>query len=96
MIRFIDPQDLEETFPRLIRRRDLRQLVPLADSTIYDLEQKGLFPRRFQLTRRSVAWNLTEIEAWLRNRQDGASSDTAPRAPIPNVRLRKARPVRSR
>jgi hypothetical protein len=31
---------------RTIRRQELRQMVPLADSTIYEMEQRG-FPRRF-------------------------------------------------
>ena len=30
---------------RTIRRHQLREIVPLADSTIYDMEQRGEFPR---------------------------------------------------
>ena len=32
---------------RTIRRQQLREIVPLADSTIYDMEQRGEFPQRF-------------------------------------------------
>ncbi|MGY3603821.1 MULTISPECIES: helix-turn-helix transcriptional regulator [unclassified Bradyrhizobium] len=32
---------------RTIRRQQLREMVPLADSTIYEMEQRGEFPRRF-------------------------------------------------
>ena len=43
-----------------IRRPDLRKIVPLADTTIYEMEQRGEFPRRFYLTPRCVVWDLAE------------------------------------
>lgn len=49
-------------FRRTIRRTELRQLVPLADTTIYDMERRGEFPRRFNLTPRCVVWDLAEVE----------------------------------
>ncbi|MBB3990052.1 helix-turn-helix transcriptional regulator [Croceicoccus naphthovorans] len=48
---------------RTIRRHELRQIVPLADTTIYDMEQRGEFPQRFYLTSRCVVWDLAEVEA---------------------------------
>ena len=39
---------------RMIRRPELRRIVPLADTTIHELEQRGEFPRRFHLTPRCV------------------------------------------
>src|SRR5258708_37694229 len=51
----IEPVPLHERrFKRTIRRRELRQIVPLADTTIYEMEQRGEFPRRFYLTSRCV------------------------------------------
>ena len=50
---------------RTIRRHQLREMVPLADSTIYEMEQRGEFPRRFALSPRCVVWDLAEVEAWL-------------------------------
>ena len=50
---------------RTIRRHELRQIVPLADTTIYEMEQRGEFPKRFFLTPRCVVWDLAEVEAWL-------------------------------
>ena len=38
--------------PRTIRRHELRLIVPLADSTIYEREKRGEFPRRFNLSSR--------------------------------------------
>jgi prophage regulatory protein len=75
---------------RTIRRRQLREMVPLADSTIYEMEQRGEFPRRFALSPRCVVWDLAEVEAWL------AARRSAPivRAQSPDVRQRRSRPVR--
>src|SRR5690606_13874470 len=78
-----------------IRRPQLRQIVPLADTTIYELEQRGEFPRRFYLTPRCVVWDLAEVEAWLEKRQQASYAETSKAVPAPDVRLRKRRPVRS-
>jgi predicted DNA-binding transcriptional regulator AlpA len=51
--------------PRVIRRPELRLIVPIADSSIYEMEQRGEFPRRFYLSSRCVVWDLGEVEAWL-------------------------------
>ena len=79
-----------ERLPRSIRRHELRQLVPLADTTIYDMEQRGDFPKRFALTARCVVWDLAEVEAWLAARR----VTPVVRAPSPDVRQRKFRPVK--
>ena len=55
---------------RTIRRQQLREMVPLADSTIYEMEQRGDFPRRFALSPRCVVWDLREVEGWLASRGD--------------------------
>jgi prophage regulatory protein len=54
--------------PRTIRPHELRLIVPLADSTSYEMEKRGEFPRRFNLTPRCVVWDLEEVEAWLEQR----------------------------
>lgn len=41
-------------FRRNIRRQELRQIAPLAKTTIYEMERRGEFPRRFNLTPRCV------------------------------------------
>jgi prophage regulatory protein len=46
-------------FRRIIRYPELHQLVPLADTTIYAMERRGEFPRRFNLTPRFVVWTST-------------------------------------
>lgn len=82
-------------FRRTIRRPELRQIVPLADTTIYDMERRGEFPRRFNLTARCVVWDLAEVEAWIAARRQASNSDQLKRAPSPDVRQRKRRPVKA-
>ena len=78
-------------FRRTIRRQELRQIVPLAETTIYEMERRGEFPRRFNLTPRCVVWDLAEVETWIEQRKQ------APRSHVskPDVRQRKTRPVRA-
>lgn len=80
----------EPPLRRTIKKPQLRQMVPLADSTIWEMEQKGQFPRRFLLTPRCVVWDLAEVEAWLRLRRAQPITPAAK----PDVRLRRIRPVR--
>ena len=79
--------------PQMIRRNQLRLLVPLADSTIYEMEQRGEFPRRFSLTSRCVVWDLAEIEAWIEQRKMDSYASRVRRAPAPDVHMRRARPT---
>ena len=83
-----DPKGLRRT----IRRSELRQIVPLADSTIYELERRGEFPQRFYLTARCVVWDLAEVMAWLQSRRQ-AGSNGVKKAPMPDVRRRIGRPT---
>lgn len=53
----------------LINRKKLHSIIPLSERTIYNMEQRGEFPRRIVLTSRSVAWDLAEIEAWIEARK---------------------------
>lgn len=75
---------------RTIRRQQLREMVPLADSTIYEMEQRGEFPRRFSLSPRCVVWDLGEVEAWLESRR----TKPIALAKGPDVKQRRSRPVR--
>ena len=77
-----DPARLRRT----IRRSELRQVVPLADSTIYELERRGEFPLRFFLTARCVVWDLSEVETWLRSRRQPGEADLEKKAPVPDYR----------
>ncbi|MGN8198090.1 helix-turn-helix transcriptional regulator [Salinisphaera sp. RV14] len=81
-------------FRRTIRRRELHQIVQLAESTIYEMEKRGEFPRRFRLTARCVVWDLEEVEAWVGARKTASRSGDEKTVPGPDVRRRQYRPVR--
>jgi prophage regulatory protein len=84
------PKSDPVTHTRTIRRQQLKEMVPLADSTIFGMEQRGEFPRRFALSSRCVVWDLAEIEAWLASRR----ARPIARGQQVDVRHRRARPVR--
>ncbi len=81
-------------FRRTIRRGELRQIVPLAETTVYEMEQRGEFPRRFRLTARCVVWDLEEVEAWIEERKQASRAAKSATPAGPDVRLRHYRPVR--
>lgn len=83
-----DPWEIRRT----IRRHQLREIVPLADSTIYEMEQRGEFPVRFALSPRCIVWDLAEVQAWLLARR----AKPIHRAQHPDVTKRKSRPVKGR
>jgi prophage regulatory protein len=78
------------SFTRTIRRQQLKEMVPLADSTIFGMEQRGEFPRRFALSPRCVVWDLAEVEEWLASRR----SHPIARGQQVDVRHRRCRPVK--
>jgi len=80
---------------RAILRGQLKQIVPLADTILCEMERRGEFPRRFALTRRFVVWDLAEVEAWLAARKRDSEAGVQDRARAPEVRDRKTRPVRA-
>lgn len=53
---------------KIIRRAELRELIPVSDMTIWRWERNNGFPRRLRLSAQTVAWRLSEVKAWLRSR----------------------------
>jgi prophage regulatory protein len=41
-----------------------------------------------------VVWDLAEVEVWIEERRRASHASLIKRAPSPDVRLRKSRPVR--
>lgn len=79
---------------RTIRHTELFRMIPLAKSTIYRMEQRGEFPRRFFLTPRCVVWDLSEVEAWIDSRRRASDAAEIETGPFPDVHQRKRNPVR--
>ena len=63
---------------KLIKRKQLLDMVPLSERTILDMEKRGEFPRRFAITQRLVAWDLSEVEDWIQARKTCAIQPAAP------------------
>ena len=53
----------------LINKKTLLQIIALSPRTIFNMEQRGEFPRRIALTSRNVAWDLAEVEEWIEERK---------------------------
>jgi prophage regulatory protein len=71
-------EDMQAPGRVLIKRQQLLRKVPLADRTIFDMEQRGEFPQRFSITSRLVAWDLQEVDEWIAKRQEAAGRPPAP------------------
>lgn len=50
---------------KLLRPKDVQRMIGLSRTTIWRLEQRGLFPLRRQLGARMVGWLEGDISAWL-------------------------------
>lgn len=62
----------------LINRKKLLAMIPLAERTIYNMEQRGEFPRRIALTSRNVAWDLAEVVEWIDARKSSGTQAARP------------------
>ncbi len=62
----------------LINRKKLLAMIPLSERTIFNMEQRGEFPRRIVLTSRNVAWDLSEIEEWIEARKSSGAQPARP------------------
>ena len=67
----------QPTPTRLLRFPAVRERTGLSRSTIWRLEQQGLFPRRRRISHRRVAWAAEEVLTWTQSRIAGidASGD---------------------
>ena len=70
---------------RTIRRPEVLAKTGLSATTIYNLENRGEFPRHFMLTPRCAAWLEEDVDAWL----DSRMINPAGPALAPDVSLRK-------
>lgn len=64
---------------QLCRLPRVREIVALSRSEIYRLIALGKFPKPIPLGERAVAWDVDEIETWVRSRIDlrGRTPDRA-------------------
>lgn len=62
----------------LINRKKLLEMIPLSERTIFNMEQRGEFPRRIALTSRNVAWDVAEVELWIEARRSSGAHAMRP------------------
>lgn len=62
----------------LINKRELLSMIPLSEKTIFNKERAGLFPRRFAITTRRVAWDQSEVIAWIEKQKQARAQVSAP------------------
>lgn len=56
---------------RVVREPERRHITGLARSTWWELERRGLAPRRIRIGTAAVGWRLSALEAWLGKRAEG-------------------------
>lgn len=61
--------------PRIITKRELREMVPYTPQHILRLEKLGRFPKRIRFGERRVGWLLSDVEAWIAVRKSVSESD---------------------
>jgi prophage regulatory protein len=54
---------------RILRLPEVLEAVGLSTATIYRLMADGLFPRPIQLTKRTVGWRASAVQAWIESRE---------------------------
>ena len=60
---------------KLITQKQVVDLVGVSRTTIWRLERAGKFPRRRQVSTKSVRWNQAEIEDWIESRPLAGGGD---------------------
>jgi prophage regulatory protein len=50
---------------RYLRMPELRRIVPVSRSTIFEWINKGTFPKPHQLGERSIGWLESDVSAWM-------------------------------
>ena len=78
----------------IVDRRDGITYRAIGTFIEFDRPHRLAFPQRFYLTSRCVVWDLAEVEAWLDARRHASRANAIKRAPSPDVRLRRSRPVK--
>lgn len=62
---------------RFVREAERFKMTSISRSYAYQLEKEGKFPRRTKLGNRSVVWLLSDLQAWMKQRVEGDSQNTA-------------------
>lgn len=59
--------NLKEKNNRFLRLPQVLELIPVGKATIYQLMQKGKFPKQVKLGSKLSVWRKSDIEAYISN-----------------------------
>lgn len=62
---------------KMLRRPAVEDAVGLSRSTIYEMMNRGEFPRPVRIGRRAVAWREADVGEWLASREPTETSNAA-------------------
>jgi prophage regulatory protein len=62
------PSAVQTPFFRILRLSQVIEATGLQKTTIYELQASGQFPMRVHITRHSVGWIDSEVQAWISER----------------------------
>ena len=71
VINFIDVIEIiggKKMQPSLIRLKKVEAKTGLKKSMVYDLMNKGEFPKSIKIGERAVAWIESEVDQWIQNK----------------------------
>ena len=54
---------------KILRWRQVFEIIGLSRTQIWRLEKSGNFPKRIQLSKNSVGWDSNEVQEWIQNRK---------------------------
>lgn len=60
---------IEEVPKRILRTRDLAEMLGISKTSIRRMAEAGEFPPAISLGPRMIGWHLAEIEEWLSTRE---------------------------
>lgn len=63
-------KNMNITSLRLLRLREVMQVVGLKKSTIYNMIKQGTFPKPIKISSRAVAWLADAIMTWINMRRE--------------------------
>lgn len=55
---------------RFVREAECKQITGLSRTRRWELERKGLFPKRIKLSERAIAWRLSDLHSWIEERSN--------------------------
>lgn len=80
---------------RIIREPECRELTALSRTSRWDMERRGLFPKRRRLSANAVGWLESEIRAWIFARET-TRADAPNRERSPRTKAREGAPTQRR